>query len=106
MSKTKLLAGVLLVLAVLLAQVGTALAAPATQDTTPISGTIQSVTTETDTSNVTTVLVTFLPAGGTAYQTVRLSLDTAVLLGLVSVDPNTNTAVVDQTKIGQTVMID
>ncbi len=57
MSKTKVFAGVLLVLAVLFAQVGTALAAPVAQDTTPIKGTIQSITTET-VNGVTTVVVT------------------------------------------------
>ncbi len=104
MSKTKLLAGVLLVLAVLFAQVGTALAAPAAQDTTPISGTIQSVTTET-VNGMTTVVVTLLTGTGET-QTVRLSVETAASLGLVTVDPTTNVATPDSTKVGQTVEID
>ncbi len=74
MSKTKLFAGVLLVLAVLFAQVGTALAAPVTQDTTNVTGTIVSVTTETDGNGVTTVLVTYTDANQ-VEQTVRLSLE-------------------------------
>ena len=56
MSKTKLLAGVLLVFMLLTAQVGMAAAAPLAQDTT-ITGTIQDITTETDANGVITVLV-------------------------------------------------
>src|SRR5512139_4062750 len=87
MSKTKLFAGVLLVLAVLFAQVGTALAAPAVQDgtTTNITGTIVSVATEPDGNGVTTVVVTYTDANQ-VQQTVRLSLEAAVAEGLVKVD--------------------
>ena len=90
MSKTKLFAGVLLVLAVLFAQVGTALAAPAAQEgtTTNITGTIVSVATETDENGVTTVVVTYTDANQ-VQQTVRLSLDAAVTEGLVTVDETT-----------------
>jgi hypothetical protein len=89
MSKTKLFAGVLLVLAVLFAQVGTALAAPVAQDTTTnITGTIVSVATETDENGVTTVVVTYTDASQ-VEQTVRLSLDAAVTEGLVKVDETT-----------------
>jgi hypothetical protein len=105
MSKTKLLARFLLIFALLAVQVGIAAAAPLTQDTTPLTGTIQSVTTETDTDGVTTVLVTLLNEQG-ATQTVRLSAETAVALGLVTMDPVTNEPVVDETQVGQTVEID
>jgi hypothetical protein len=89
MSKTKLFAGVLLVLAILFAQVGTALAAPAAQDTTTnITGTIVSVATKTDENGITTVLVTYTDANQ-VEQTVRLSLDAAVAEGLVTVDETT-----------------
>ena len=90
MSKTKLFAGVLLVLAVLFAQVGTALAAPAAQEgtTTNITGTIVSVATETDEDGVTTVVVTYTDANQ-VQQKVRLSLDAAVTEGLVKVDEMT-----------------
>ena len=63
MFKTKILTGLLLVAAVLFAQVGSALAAPQTQDATPIIGTIQDISTETDANGLTTVhliLTTFL----------------------------------------------
>jgi hypothetical protein len=105
MTKTKLLAGFLLIFALLAIQVGIAAAAPLAQDTTPLTGTIQSVTTETDTDGVTTVLVTLLDEQG-ATQTVRISVETAVALGLVTMDPVTNEPVVDETQVGQTVEID
>lgn len=97
MNKTKLLTGILLVLAVLFAQVGTAFAAPAAQDATTITGTIISVTPETDPTGVTsTVLVAYTDGTGT-QQSVRISLADAVSLGLVSVDttvtPNVVTVV-------------
>lgn len=97
MKKTKLLTGVLLVLAVLFAQVGTAFAAPANQDTTGITGTVTTVVPETDASGVTTVLVTLVDASGQT-QTVRITLDAAITLGLVTVDPVTQAVTpVDQT---------
>ena len=64
----------------LFAQAGHAAAAPLAQTPIAITGTIQSISTETDASNVTTVLVTFVDNLG-ATQTVRLSVDTAVALG-------------------------
>ncbi|HUE97864.1 MAG TPA: hypothetical protein VMN99_01345 [Anaerolineales bacterium] len=105
MSNIKLLASMLLVLAVLFAQVGNVAAAPQTQDTTPITGTVQSITTETDANGVTTVVLTLLDDQGTT-QTVRLSVDTAVALGLVTLDPTTQEPVVDENQIGQIVEID
>ncbi|RPJ26807.1 MAG: hypothetical protein EHM33_10255 [Chloroflexi bacterium] len=77
MTKMKLLGGVLLVLAVLFAQVGSAAAAPQIQGTT-----ITGIETETDENGVTTVLVTFDDT-----QTVRISLKDATDLGLI--DPTT-----------------
>ena len=85
MSKTKLLAGVLLVFMLLTAQVGMAAAAPLIQDAN-ITGTIQDITTETDANGVTTVMVTLEDDQG-AIQTVRISLAYAVELGLI--DPTT-----------------
>jgi len=105
MLKTKYIISTLLAVTLLFAQVGLVAAAPTTQDTTPITGTIQSIATETDTNGVTTVLVTLLDDLG-ATQTVRLSVDTAVALGLVTVDPVSNEVVVDETQVGQTVEID
>lgn len=105
MSKIRLLAGVLLVFVLLTAQVSIAAAAPMAQDRTPITGTIQSITTETDANGVTTVLVTLIDEQG-ATQTVRISIETAVALGLVTMDPIMNEPVVEETQVGQTVEID
>ena len=105
MFKTKLLASILLASAVLFAQVGLVAAAPSAQDATLMTGTIQSITTETDTNGVTTVIVTLLDDLGVT-QTVRLSVDTAAELGLVTLDPVTSEPVVDETQIGQPVQID
>jgi hypothetical protein len=105
MLNAKRLAGILLVLAVLFAQVGNVVAAPQAQEATPLTGTIQSITTKTDANGVTTVLVTLVDDQG-ATQTVRLSVDTAVALGLVALDSATNEPVIDETEVGQTVEID
>lgn len=105
MLNTKRLASILFILAVLFAQVGNVAAAPQVQETTPITGTVESITTETDANGVTTVLVTLLDDQG-MLQTVRLSVETAVTLGLVTLDPTTQEPVVDETQVGQTVEID
>ena len=105
MLKTKYIASILLAVAVMFAQIGIAAAAPSAQETTPLTGTIQTITTETDVNGVTTVLVTYSDDQG-ATQTVRLSTDAAVALGLITVDPLTNEVVVDETQVGQPVEID
>jgi hypothetical protein len=105
MYKTKILSVALLTLALLFAQVGAAAAAPSAQDTTPITGTIQSITLETDAQGVTTVLVTLADDTG-ATQTVRLSVETALALGLVTLDPVTSQPVVNESQVGQTIEID
>lgn len=101
MSKTRFFTSLLLAMAVLFAQVGIVAAAPQAQDTTPLTGTIKTIVTETDTNNVTTVLVTFEDAQG-ATQTVRLSLAAAAGLGLV----DETTLQVNEAQIGQPVTID
>ena len=96
MYKTKLVASIMLIAAVLFAQVGIASAAPLAQDPTPISGTIQSIVPETDTNGTTTVVVTLVDAQG-ATQTVRLSVETAASLGLLTLDSTTGLPVIDET---------
>ncbi len=78
MTKTKLFASLLLVLAVLFMQVGNVAAAPQTQDgTTTIGGTVTQIgEPQTDANGVTTVLVTVKGADGTET-TVRVSESTA-----------------------------
>jgi len=105
MNKLKLISTIALTFVVLFAQVGYVAAAPLAQDPTPITGTVQNISIETDANNVTTVLVTLLDDQN-ATQTVRLSVDTAAVLGLVTLDPITNEPVVDGTQTGQSVTID
>jgi ABC-type glycerol-3-phosphate transport system substrate-binding protein len=92
MFKNKLLASILLVLAVLFAQVGNVAAAPQTQDTTPPE--ITKIETETDANNVTTVLVTLLYADQTE-EVVRISYDYAVSLGLIDSETQQPVAIED-----------
>src|SRR5687767_13082239 len=84
MSNAKLLSSIFLVLAVLFAQVGNVAAAPLAQEMTPPE--ITQIETEIDANGATTVLVTLLLEDQTT-QTVRISLDYAVQLGLI--DPDT-----------------
>lgn len=84
MLNKKLLAGILVILAMLFAQVGNVAAAPRAQDVTPPE--ITEIQTEADENGVTTVLVTLLLEDQTS-QTVRISLEYATQLGLV--DPVT-----------------
>lgn len=78
MFNTKLLASILLILAVMFVQVGNVAAAPQTQDgtTTTINGTIQEITTELDANGETVVVVKVLDDQGT-MQTVTLSAQEA-----------------------------
>lgn len=105
MLKTKSIAALVMIVAVLFAQVGTALAAAPAQETTPITGTIVNLQQVTDENGVTTVLVTVLDDMG-AEQTYRISLETAVGLGLASVDATTNVVTLDTSKINQPIEID
>ena len=117
MFRTKILAGFTLVVVVLIAMFGTALAAPApisaADDTgtatptatlaAPITGTVQTITINTDANNVTTVEVTLLDANN-VVQTVTLSLDEAVAQGLVILDAN-NVPSVNDAMIGQSITV-
>lgn len=117
MVRTKLFASLLLTLAVLIAPISPAFAASA-QDTptptpaptvtttpaAPITGTVQGVTLQTDSTGATIVVVTLTDSTG-ATQTVDLSLTDATTLGLVTTD-STGAPVVSPTAVGQSVTID
>lgn len=112
--KTKFLSSILLIAAILFAQVGVVFAASPAQETTTITGTITNIVPETDANGTTTVLVTLVDANG-VEQTVRISVDEAGKLGLVEVDSTTGLPVLDPTtglpvvideQVGQTVDID
>jgi len=59
-------------------------AAPAEQDTPPITGTVESVTIETDTNTGTTTVVVTITDEMGATQTVRLSVEDATVLNLLT----------------------
>ena len=105
MLKTKIFTTLLLALTVLFAQVGSVAAAPLAQETTPITGEVLSVIVETDEGGLVTVVVEVLDEFGET-QIIRLSVETALALGLITLDPDTNEPVVDETKIGETVEVD
>jgi hypothetical protein len=104
MSKTKFIVSLMLAFALLSVQVGTVLAAPPQEDSAPISGTVQSITLETDSAGITTVIVT-LDDGLGNISTVRLSVDIAVSLNLVTLD-EAGSPVVNEAAIGTSVTID
>lgn len=99
----KILTSIFLMTALLAMTVGTAFAQETTEQ---ITGTVQAVEFETDAeSGETTVLVTVLDdMGGT--QTLRLSLETAESLGLITTDPETGEPSVAEGALDSEVSID
>jgi hypothetical protein len=99
MKITKFLICLLLVLAVLVAQVSVAFAAPEL-----ITGTVHSISLETNTNTaVATVLVTLLD--NEASQTVRLTIDSAIALGLVILGGDGN-PVINESILGKLIEIE
>lgn len=91
MTRTKILFSIVLATIFLATQIVAVGAAPANQeDAPPITGTVESITVETDAeTGTTTVVVTLVDEMG-ATQTVRLSLEDATALGLVLEDETIN----------------
>jgi hypothetical protein len=101
----KLLLSIVLTLILSMMQVGGAFAAPASQQATQISGAVQSLTLESDpTTGVVTVVVDVMYSNE-VLQTVRISLETAIELGLVTLNGDGN-PVINQIALGETVDID
>jgi len=99
MKKANFLLSLALAVTVLVAQVGAVFASPAS-----ITGTVQSITLETDTNTaVTTVLVTVLEKGAT--QIVRIGIDSATALGLVTLGGDGN-PIINESALGQPIEID
>jgi hypothetical protein len=102
MSRMKLLLGIVLTIIISMAQVKGVLAA---QEATLISGTVQSITLESDpTTGVVTVIVNVMDLDQ-VLQTVRVSQETAIELGLVLLDEDGN-PVINELALGKTVDID
>jgi hypothetical protein len=89
MTGTKTIYSILLATVLLATQIIAVSAAPAKQDTAPITGTVESITLDA-TTGVTTVLVTLTDDITGATQTVRLSLEDATSLGLVTTEGAAN----------------
>ena len=105
MSKTKFLISLVLAVSVLVGQAGVVFAAPAFQDSTPISGTVQSITLETDPNTaIITVIVEVVGMNQSAPQEVRLSQKTAEKLGLVLPDGDGN-PVINNSALGSSIEI-
>ncbi len=98
----KLIFSLLLAFAIAFMQIGAA----AAQEATPLTGTVESIVLQTDaTTGETTVLVTYTDALG-ATQSANLSVDSAVALGLATLDPATGAPIVNDSAVGQPVTID
>jgi len=90
-------------LSLLVAQAGTVFA----RDTNPITGIVQDIILETDTTTgKTAVLVTLATDDTGTTQTLRLPLETAEALGLVTIDLTTGEVSVNADAIGTSVEID
>jgi hypothetical protein len=89
MTGTKTIYSILLATVLLATQIIAVSAAPAKQDTAPITGTVESITLDA-TTGVTTVLVTLTDDITGATHTVRLSLEDATSLGLVTTEGAAN----------------
>ncbi len=110
MSRAKVLISISIVLLLIALSGASVWAAPGKQEPTEpttISGEVQDITIEVDEeTGATTVLVTLLVDETTGdTQTVRLSLETALALGLVEEDAEGN-PIVNEDMIGETVEID
>lgn len=83
MNRLKLFVGVLLAWSLLLTQLGGAAAAPSSSSSIPVSGIVQSITLETDSTTGVTVVILDLVDNDLASHSVQVSLETGIALGLV-----------------------
>lgn len=103
MKTFKIILAITLALLVLVSNIGEAFAAPGAKAGL-LTGVVKSITLETDTSTAeTTVLVTLLTPNNIS-QTLRLSVDNATALGLLTTDEN-GMPVINPNAIGETVQI-
>ena len=105
MNKMNFFVSLLLAISLLLIQVGRVFAAPALQADTPVGGTVQSITLETDpTTGVITVIMTLMDENQLS-QSARVSLESAITLGLVALDGDGN-AMINELALGQPLEVD
>jgi hypothetical protein len=105
MPKIKIIINIVVAIMVMAAQVGIVFAAPASEDAAPITGAVQSITLETNSSTgIATVQVTIVDENE-ATQILRISLETAIELGLVILNGDGN-PVINEQALGQAIEID
>ena len=105
MNVKKIIISLVLATSILIVQVGRAFAAPTLQDSTPISGTVQSIILETDPSTGITTVFVNLVRKDQSVQTVRVSLETSITLGLLTLDGD-GKPVINTLALGQPIEID
>ncbi len=105
MKKSNFMLSLVLASMLLITQVGIAFGASDSEDSHPVSGNIIKITIQSDTATaVTTVLVT-VKDGNDAPEIVRLSEETAIKLGLVTLDSDGN-PVINKSMLGLDIEID
>lgn len=105
MKKSKLFLSLLLAGILAFIQASSVFAAPSLNDHQAITGTVQQITLETDPSTiVTTVIITVMDEKGKTL-TVRISLETAIELGLVTLNGD-GSPIINQLALGQIIEID
>lgn len=101
----KRLLGIVLTIIISMVNVGGAFAAPDSQEITPVSGNVQSITLESDpTTGVITVIVAVMDSGQ-VVQEIRLNQKTAITLGFVLLDGDGN-PVINRLALGRAAEID
>jgi hypothetical protein len=104
MSKTKFLISLILAISISMVQAGGVLAAPALQAANSIKGIVQRITLDTDPSTGVTIVILELLSQNRVVETVHVSRETALTLGLVALD--IDGIVINQSALGEPVEID
>ncbi|HSA99847.1 MAG TPA: hypothetical protein VLE49_04300 [Anaerolineales bacterium] len=105
MSKAKFFISLILTSSILIGQVGIVFAAPALQESAPLSGTVQSITLETDPNTGITAVILEIACADQTMKTVRISQATASAIGLVVPDGDGN-LVINEPALGESIEID
>jgi len=105
MPRLKILATVMVAIVIMAAQVGTVSAARAWQEPASISGTVQSITLETNSSTGIFTVQVVLVDTNKVTQTVRVSLEAAIEIGLVTLNGD-GSPVINEQALGQSIEIE
>src|SRR5687768_4100816 len=105
MLKTKFLGSLLLTITILVAQLGTAFAAPVQQESLPIIGIVQSITLETDINTGITIVLLTVSGENDLSRRVRVSQETAFTLGLLTLNVDGN-PIINNMALGKSIEVD